>query len=92
MGAKIEKISYYLPENILDNLKLTLEYPDWTADKIESKTGIRERHVVDGETALDLALRSAESVLQDYDRTNIDYIILCTQSPEYYLPTSACIL
>lgn len=40
MQAKIKAISYYLPENILDNKELNTSFPEWSIDKISSKTGI----------------------------------------------------
>ena len=93
MSAIIRKIEYYFPELILSNKDLEKEFPEWDAEKIENKTGIRERHIVaENETALDLGFESAEKVLQTYDRKKIDFLLLCTQSPDYYLPTSACIL
>ena len=93
MSAIIRKIEYYFPELILSNKDLEKEFPEWDAEKIENKTGIRERHIVkENETSLDLGFESAEKVLQGYDRKKIDFLLLCTQSPDYYLPTSACIL
>jgi 3-oxoacyl-[acyl-carrier-protein] synthase III len=72
---------------------LTIEFPEWKAKKILEKVGIRNRHVVlKNETALDLALKASEKVLKTYNRELIDFVILCTQSPEYYLPSGACIL
>ncbi len=60
---------------------------------MEEKVGIRERHVVgEGETALDLAYHASEKLLAGEDRETVDFLILCTQSPDYFLPTSACIL
>ncbi len=93
MGAKIINIEYYLPEKILTNNQLAKEFPDWSSDKIEKKIGIRERHIVkENETALDLAFKVSERVLINYDKSKIDILMLCTQSPDYYLPTSSCIL
>jgi len=93
MGAKIKKIETYLPEKVVTNKQLESEFQDWSAEKIEAKTGIRERHVVsEDETALDLAYQASEKVLDDYNRDSIDFLILCTQSPDYYLPSSSCIL
>lgn len=93
MGSIIRRVEYYLPELIVSNKDLEKEFPEWDAEKIENKTGIRERHIVkENETALDLGFESAEKVLQTYDRKKIDFLLLCTQSPDYYLPTSACIL
>ena len=93
MGVKITDIEYYLPEKIITNDQLAKEYSDWSSEKIEKKVGIRERHIVnEDETALDLALKAAEKVLKNYSKDKIDFLLFCTQSPEYYLPSGACIL
>jgi 3-oxoacyl-[acyl-carrier-protein] synthase-3 len=93
MGTKILKIESYLPEKILTNADLANEFNRWDPEKIERKLGIRERHISsDEETAGDLALKAAEKVLQDFDRSKIDMLILCTQSPDHFFPTTACIL
>jgi len=93
MSVKIAKIEYYLPETIITNDNLEKDFPDWSSDKIEKKIGIRERHIVkENETAFDLALRVSQKVLKNYNKDKIDLLMLCTQSPDYYLPTSACIL
>jgi len=93
MGAKITNIEYYLPEKIITNDQLAKEFPAWSSEKIEKKVGIRERHIVnEDETALDLALKAAEKVLKNYNKDKIDFLLFCTQSPEYYLPSGACIL
>jgi len=93
MGSFLHSIEYYLPQNILDNNKLSQDFPEWESEKILDKVGIRNRHIVsDNETALDLAYNAAEKVLMNFDRKSVDFLLLCTQSPDYYLPTSACIL
>lgn len=93
MNTSITKIEYYLPEKILTNQELESIFPEWDAEKIEKKTGIRSRHIVrKNETALDLALKAAIKVLKDYEKEKIDFLLFCTQSPDYYLPTGACIL
>ena len=93
MGTKISEIEYYLPESILDNLMLFNEFPDWPPDKIEQKLGIRERHIAaPGETSMDLAVKAARKILERIDSHQIDFILFCTQSPDYYLPSSACII
>ncbi len=95
MHSSITKIAYYLPERVLSNDELALLYPAWTADKIFDKTGIRQRHVcADGETALDLAERACRKLVDELslDAGSVDFLLLCTQSPDYFLPTSACML
>lgn len=87
------KITYYLPETVFTNTDFEQEFPDWNASKIEEKVGIRQRHIAGkDETALDMAYMAMEQVLTGEDKSTIDFILLCTQSPDYFLPTSACIL
>lgn len=93
MSTEIRNIDIYLSDSILNNETLYREFPNYEPEKIESKIGIRNRHIVsENESALDLAQRACEKVLEGYDKNKIDFLILCTQSPDYYLPTSACIL
>ena len=95
MKAFIKAISYYLPENVLTNEQLSQEFPEWTVEKIASKIGVNERRIVsENETALDMGIKSAEKLFAEYiiDRSQIDFLLFCTQSPDYFLPTSACIM
>lgn len=95
MKAYIKAISYFLPEEVLTNEQLALQFPEWSVDKIHSKLGISSRHIAaKDETSLDMALKASEKLFEenDIDKSMIDYVILCTQSPDYFLPTSACIL
>lgn len=89
------KTSFYLPDATLTNDELVRIYPEWTAEKILAKTGIASRHVVtESETALDLAEKAANRLFDDehVSRDDIDYLLLCTQSSEYKLPSTACLL
>lgn len=96
MKASIRAISYYLPERVVTNEELVAEFPEWTVEKIADKVGVSQRHVAaEGETSVDMAVKAAESLFEQYsDITgdNIDFVILCTQSPDYFLPSSACII
>ena len=95
MQAAIKAIEYYLPENVLTNEQLALEYPGWDADKIESKVGIAVRHIAEeGECSSDLAFMSAQKMFEEgvCEPQEIDFLLFCTQSPDYFLPTTACIL
>jgi 3-oxoacyl-[acyl-carrier-protein] synthase III len=93
--AHIAAIATYLPEGVLDNSELAALYPEWPAAKILDKTGISARHIaaVD-ETALDLGVAAAEKLFAEnrLDRSEVDFLIFCTQAPDYLLPTSACIM
>jgi len=94
MTAKIKFIEYHLPERQLTNEDLEKEGV-FDAKKIFEKTGIKSRHIsAEGETSSDLAYQAVEKLItkNNIDRNSIDYLIFCTQSPDYILPTSSCIL
>jgi 3-oxoacyl-[acyl-carrier-protein] synthase III len=93
--ALIGPIAVHLPERIETNDDLRREHPDWGLDLIEAKTGIRQRHLAaDGETASDLAVKAIEKLCceQQIDRNSIDFLLYCTQTPDYPLPTTSCLL
>jgi 3-oxoacyl-[acyl-carrier-protein] synthase-3 len=89
-------ISYYLPPERLTNETLEEVYsnPSWTAAKIYRKTGIKSRPLSGAELASDMAVGAAKNLFEEYciSPQDIDFVLLCTQSPDYYLPTTACIV
>lgn len=93
MGNFFE-IGCALPRKVVTNDDLVASFPGWSAEKILAKTGIARRHVCAAdETAVDLAAAACEDLFRrGTDRGTVDYLLLCTQSPEYRLPSSACLL
>ena len=94
-SAQIVSIAYYLPEQKLGNKVLAELFSGWTEEKIARKLGIVERPIAaPQETSVDMAVIAAEKLLDKgvCEPEDIDYILLCTQSPDYMLPTSACIV
>lgn len=84
--AYIQCISSYLPDNV--------EMND-PAAKTTKKLGITKRHIsLKGECASDLAFNSAKKLFAQHEilPQDIDFLLLCTQSPDYFLPTTACVL
>jgi 3-oxoacyl-[acyl-carrier-protein] synthase III len=94
MKISVHSIEYYLPPTVLTSNDLAAEFVDWSVDKIEAKTGIAERHIAGvDEFASDMAVKAAEKLFADgLEKEEIDALLLCTQSPDYYLPTTACLL
>jgi len=93
--AYIKAISYYLPEKIVTNEQLVEIFPEWSVEKIAKKIGINNRHVAaEGETAGDLAYNAADKLFKEHNikKADIDFIILCTQSPDYFLPSTSCVI
>lgn len=92
-NCKISKISYYLPEKTISNQDFEKIFPEWDAEQIEKKVGIVQRHIAaEDETAADMAVKAAEKLFENYDRSKVDFVLFCTQSPDYKLPTSACMI
>ena len=93
--AYIKGISYYLPERVVTNEELLKEFPEWSVDKVAKKVGVNSRHIAgDNETAGDMAEKAALRMFAEYNVSpkDIDFVMLCTQSPDYFLPSTACIL
>ncbi len=93
--ASIAAIEYHLPETTVTSADLAALYPDWPADKIESKTGIQSMHIAGpGVCASDLAVEAARKLFATgaCDPASVDYILLCTQTPDYVSPPTACLL
>ena len=90
---RISEIETFFPEKILANEDLQKEFPEWSPEKIFNKVGVKQRHIADKhETVLELAVKASEKLLKKIDKNEIDFILFCTQSPDYHLPTTACIL
>jgi 3-oxoacyl-[acyl-carrier-protein] synthase-3 len=93
--ATIKAIEYYLPERVETNEELGEQNQDWKMESIYSKTGISARHIAsENETAVDLAFFAANTLIQSskINKTDIDFLLLCTESPDYFIPPGSCIL
>jgi len=95
MKAYIEDIKFFVPNSKLSNEDLAEINPEWNVERIYNKTGINNRYIASkDQTATDLAVEAGKLLLDEVEglKDRIDYIILCTQSPDYYLPSSACLI
>jgi 3-oxoacyl-[acyl-carrier-protein] synthase-3 len=95
MKAVIRAIAAYLPGTVLTNDAIAASFPDWPAEKVEKKLGIRERRISGlHEFTSDLAVAAAERLFAaaGVDRASVDALILVTQTPDYLLPTTACVV
>lgn len=93
--AAVGPIAVHLPERVETNAQLKEAYPNWDMDTIYEKTGIAARHIAaPNECASDLAVKAAQKLFgeHDVDPQSIDFLLLCTQTPDYPLPTTACLL
>jgi 3-oxoacyl-[acyl-carrier-protein] synthase-3 len=93
--ATISAITSYLPRETLTNEQVARELGEWNADKILDKTGIAVRHIaaVD-ECSSDMGVVAARHLFESgaCQPEDIDFLLFCTQSPDYFLPTTACMV
>jgi len=93
-NVRLAGISACVPVNILENSK----YPGFSedeADKFISSTGVERRRIADSNTTTsDLCFKAAERLIDDlkWKKDEIDCLIFVTQTPDYILPATSCLL
>ena len=94
MNAVVRAVSVYLPEKILDNAELVRQFGTWTESKIFAKTGVVRRHIVEDERVSDLATGAGKALFEKYGirPEEVDFLLLCTECPDHFLPSTACIV
>ncbi|HEX4326341.1 MAG TPA: ketoacyl-ACP synthase III [Burkholderiales bacterium] len=95
LTATIAAIDEYLPAAKLSNQELSAQFPDWPPEKILEKTGIELRGVAGpDECASDLGFAAARKLFERgvVRPEEIDFLLFCSQAPDYILPTTACLL
>jgi 3-oxoacyl-[acyl-carrier-protein] synthase-3 len=93
--AAIKAIRSYLPPDILTNEQLARDYGEADPDSILAKTGIAIRHIAaPDECASDLGVIAARQMFESglCNPGDVDFLLLCTQTPDYFLPTTACVM
>ncbi|MCA9152149.1 MAG: ketoacyl-ACP synthase III [Planctomycetales bacterium] len=93
--AALGPIAVHFPATVETNDQLTAEFPEWNVPLISSKTGIHQRYIAaPDECASDLGFHAAQKLMktEGIDPQSIDFLLLCTQTPDYPLPTTACLL
>jgi 3-oxoacyl-[acyl-carrier-protein] synthase-3 len=93
--AAVGPIAVHFPAKVETNDDLQAEYPNWDLPLIYEKTGIYSRHIAaPDECASDLGVAAARKLFDvyDVDPQSIDFLLLCTQTPDYPLPTTACLM
>ncbi len=92
--ARIAGTGSYLPEKTLTNAEIETMV-DTTDEWIQSRTGIKERHIAaDGQYTVDLAEQAAINAMQAAGKSkdDIDLIIVATTTPDRVFPSTACLL
>jgi 3-oxoacyl-[acyl-carrier-protein] synthase-3 len=91
--ATITAVSHYVPEKILTNSdleKMVKTNDEW----IRTRTGIRERHILEKGATSDLVIKAVQQLLTNrgINAAEIDLIIVATITPDMMLPTTACLV
>ena len=92
--SRIAGTGSYLPEKVLTNEDLT-KIVDTSDEWIQSRTGIRERHVAaDGQTTGDLGYNAALRALEaaGIEPSQLDMVIVGTTTPDLIFPSTACLI
>lgn len=83
-----------LPDRISENADLAANFGADVMTKIVKATGIERRPVSDHHTVSDLGSAAAEHLLDKlgWDRDDVGLLIVVTQTPDYPLPSTACVM
>src|SRR5438105_1780351 len=97
MYAAVCDVAYHLPQRALGNEEIARAAgaAGLSPEKIKAKTGIETRRLAAAdECASDLAVRAAQNLFAAGACTpaEVDFLLLCTQSPDYLVPTTACLV
>ncbi|WP_251867343.1 beta-ketoacyl-ACP synthase III [Enterococcus malodoratus] len=89
--GKIIATARYLPEKIVTNDDLA-EWMDTSDEWIQSRTGIKQRHIAEAENTSDMCLQVAKKLVDKaaIDPLSLDFVIVATMSPDYTSPSVAC--
>ncbi|WP_169754054.1 beta-ketoacyl-ACP synthase III [Campylobacter curvus] len=92
LKASLISIASYVPEKILTNFDLE-KMVDTSDEWIVKRTGIKERHIAEGEITSDLGTKAAKLAIKraGLEKVQIDAIICATMSPDHLcMPSTAC--
>lgn len=93
-GVRISGLGSYLPPRVLTNDDLS-QFVDTNNEWIESRTGIKERRIVDDgvETSELAALAGAAALKEaDVDPDDLELIVVATATPDMAFPSTAAIV
>ena len=93
-NVSIKGISAGVPRRVIDNIKDFNNYSqEYTAEAFVESTGVRERRI-DNLTTSDLCVPAAEQLIADlgWDKKEIDAVVFVSQTHDYLLPATACII
>lgn len=94
-GFRIAGVRTCVPPRVIDNLECGESFGGTDVRKVVAMAGVRQRHVVDeNTTAADLCFEAAAKLLDElgWARESVTGLIFVTQSPDYFLPSTSCVV
>ncbi len=94
-NVEIKAIACAVPDRVINNEEYYPIFGKESVQKFINMTGVKQRHVAyDEQCASDLCFVAAKSVLEklNWDPSSIDALVLITQTPDYAVPATACVL
>ena len=93
LNAMITGVGMYVPDKVLDN-KYFETIVETNDEWIRSRTGIRERRILEHGATSDLAANAALDLLKKHNVSpeDIDVIIVATVTPDMFFPATACLV
>ena len=93
-NVRIAGISAGVPRTVVRNDESTVHSTDYDAAAFVELTGVRERRVDDHNCTSDLCVAAAEKLIADlnWNKSDIDGIVFVSQTTDYFLPATACIV
>lgn len=93
--ARIRGVTSSVPARCFDNLSDASEFTREEVEKVVRMAGVRSRCLADDSIcSSDLCLAAARDLLQSlqWNPKSVDALILVTQSPDYFLPSTSCLI
>lgn len=92
-NARIVAFGKYVPEKVLDN-KYFEKIVDITDEWITTRTGIKERRILENGATSDMAVKAIEDMVRRFnvDLSTIDVMIVATVTPDMFFPSTACVI
>lgn len=94
-APRLAGVASCVPAARFDNVNDTTTFPKEEVRKVVGVAGVAERRVADENTcSTDLCTAAALELLAklDWDPASVDGLLMVTQTPDYFLPSSACLV
>ena len=94
-GSRIAAVGTCVPSQRIDNMSDTTDFTPTEVRKVVAMAGVKARRLADESIcSSDLCTAAADKILGslDWKPETIDAVIMVTQTPDYFLPSSACMV